>query len=191
VVATGARTQFGAIAAGLSTHQLDTEFQVGLGKFSMLLAYVAGALTISTFVITGVVHRRAVAALPPEQLLPETQPAYVASWIYVFGVLSIAALMVVLASGTLIALEGPAWYHTSTVGHFVNSMHLWSVELFFFFMVVHLWATFFMAAWRGKRALTWITGALAFMGSVATAFTGYLVQTNFDSQLSLPRRRTG
>jgi len=46
VVATGARTQFGAIAAGLSTHQLDTEFQVGLGKFSMLLAYVAGALTI-------------------------------------------------------------------------------------------------------------------------------------------------
>ncbi len=191
MVATGARTQFGAIAAGLSTHQLDTEFQVGLGKFSMLLAYVAGALTISTFVITGVVHRRAVAALPPEQLLPETQPAYVASWIYVFGVLSIAALMVVLASGTLIALEGPAWYHTSTVGHFVNSMHLWSVELFFFFMVVHLWATFFMAAWRGKRALTWITGALAFMGSVATAFTGYLVQTNFDSQLISTQAKDG
>jgi len=30
--------------------------------------------------------------------------------------------------------------------------------------------------------LTWITGAVAFVGSIATAFTGYLSQTNFDSQ---------
>src|SRR5215467_15224232 len=39
-----------------------------------------------------------------------------------------------------------------------------------------------MAAWRGHRALTWVTGAVAFLGSIATAFTGYLVQSNFDSQ---------
>jgi len=57
VVATGARTEFGKIAAGLSTHQLDTEFQVGLRKFSMLLVYVAGALTTSIFVINVVLHK--------------------------------------------------------------------------------------------------------------------------------------
>ena len=57
VVATGARTEFGKIAAGLSTHQLDTEFQVGLRKFSMLLVYVAGALTSSIFVINVVLHK--------------------------------------------------------------------------------------------------------------------------------------
>jgi quinol-cytochrome oxidoreductase complex cytochrome b subunit len=45
-----------------------------------------------------------------------------------------------------------------------------------------LWGKFFIAAWRGKRALTWITGAVAFVGSIGTAFTGYLSQTNFDSQ---------
>ena len=39
-----------------------------------------------------------------------------------------------------------------------------------------------MAAWRGRRAMTWITGAVAFLASIGTAFTGYLVQTNFDSQ---------
>jgi ubiquinol-cytochrome c reductase cytochrome b subunit len=50
------------------------------------------------------------------------------------------------------------------------------------FMVIHLWGKFWMAAWRGKRALTWITGAVAFLGSIATAFTGYLSQSNFDSQ---------
>ena len=42
------------------------------------------------------------------------------------------------------------------------------------FMVIHLWGKFLMAAWRGRRALTWITGAVAFLASVGTAFTGYL-----------------
>jgi quinol-cytochrome oxidoreductase complex cytochrome b subunit len=49
-------------------------------------------------------------------------------------------------------------------------------------MVVHLWGKFWMAAWRGRRALTWMTGAVAFVGSIGTAFTGYLSQSNFDSQ---------
>lgn len=125
---------------------------------------------------------RAVAALPPDQLLPDRQPAYVASWIYVFGVLTLAALVIVLGSGLVLALEGPQWYHSSREGRFVNSLHLWSVELFFFTMVIHLWGKFFMAAWRGRRAMTWVTGAVAFLGSIGTAFTGYLVQSNFDSQ---------
>ena len=37
-------------------------------------------------------RERAVAALPPEKLLADEQPSYVASWIYVFGVLSLASL---------------------------------------------------------------------------------------------------
>jgi quinol---cytochrome c reductase cytochrome b subunit, bacillus type len=64
----------------------------------------------------------------------------------------------------------------------VNGLHLWSVELFFFFMVIHLWGKFFMAAWRGKRTLTWITGGVAFVTSIGAAFTGYLSQQNFASQ---------
>jgi P-type Mg2+ transporter len=63
VVATGARTEFGNIAAGLSTHQLDTEFQVGLRRFSMLLVYVAGVLTTSIFVINVVLQRPIIDAL--------------------------------------------------------------------------------------------------------------------------------
>jgi len=118
----------------------------------------------------------------PVDLLPDTQPAYVSSWIYVFGVLTIAALVMLIATGLWLTLEGPAWWHVSSLGHFANSMHLWSVELFFIFMVVHLWGKFWMAAWRGKRTLTWLTGVLAFGASIVTALTGYLIQTNFDSQ---------
>ncbi|MBV8463728.1 MAG: cytochrome b N-terminal domain-containing protein, partial [Acidimicrobiales bacterium] len=121
-------------------------------------------------------------AFPPDQLLPDRQPAYVKSWIYVFGAATLAAFAVVLASGALLAVEGPQWYHGSTAGRFVNSVHLWSVELFFFCMVVHLWGKFFMAAWRGNRRLTWATGVISFVVSVAAAFTGYLSQQNFDAQ---------
>ena len=120
--------------------------------------------------------------VPPGEALPDRQPAYVSSWIYVFGVLTIAAFLVVLATGAALAVGGSAWWHGSSLGHFVNSMHLWSVELFFAVMVIHLWGKFWMAAWRGKRGLTWMTGVVAFVGSIGTAFTGYLSQSNFDAQ---------
>ncbi|MBN9328479.1 MAG: cytochrome B6, partial [Cellulomonas sp.] len=107
--------------------------------------------------------------VPQGQVLPDRQPAYMSSWIYVFGVLTLAALIVVIGSGVLLAIGGVTWWHVSSLGHFVNSLHLWSVELFFAFMVIHLWGKFWMAAWRGNRALTWMTGVLAFLGSIGTA----------------------
>ncbi len=124
----------------------------------------------------------AVEALPPERLLPDGQPTYVASWIYVFGVASIASLIVIIASGSIIALKGPAWWHETGIGHFFNSIHLWSVELFFFVMVVHLWGKYWMAAWRGGRVRVWVTGAIIFLVAIPAALTGYVSQQNFDAQ---------
>jgi ubiquinol-cytochrome c reductase cytochrome b subunit len=127
-------------------------------------------------------RKSVVAVLPPDKLLPDTQPNYVSSWIYVFGVLTLAALAVVIGTGCVLALAGPVWWHNSSLGNFVNALHLWSVEIFFFAMVVHLWGKFAMAAWRGKRAMTWMTGVITFLASIMAAFTGYLSQSNFDSQ---------
>lgn len=128
------------------------------------------------------VRERAVAAMPPEKLLPDRQPSYMSSWIYVFGVASIAALVVVIGSGVILGLKGPEWWHVTGVGRFFNSIHLWAVEIFFFVMVVHLWGKFFMGAWRGGRGRTWATGAITFLVAIGAAFTGYLSQQNFDSQ---------
>ena len=120
--------------------------------------------------------------VPKGQWLPDRQPGYVASWIYVFGVSALASLVLVIASGIVLTVGGVTWWHTSALGHFVNSLHLWSVEFFFATMVIHLWGKFVMASWRGGRGLTWLTGAFSFFVSIGTAFTGYLIQTNFDSQ---------
>ena len=58
---------------------------------------------------TSRVRRWALSVLPPHKLLPDRQPGYVASWVYVFGVASLAALGVAIASGFAIALGGTDW----------------------------------------------------------------------------------
>lgn len=57
VVATGGRAEFGRIALGLGERQPETEFQVGLRRFSLLLLRVAGALTALILVANLALHR--------------------------------------------------------------------------------------------------------------------------------------
>jgi Mg2+-importing ATPase len=63
VVNTGARTEFGKIAAGLGTSQPETDFQVGLRHFSLLLLQVALALTSLIFVTNVILHRSVIDSL--------------------------------------------------------------------------------------------------------------------------------
>ena len=100
---------------------------------------------------TNQARRFATRVLPPGKSLPDRQPAYVRSWVYVFGVGSLAAFGVACVSGFALALGGPDWWRYNPVGHFFNSLHLWSVELFMALLVIHLWGKFWMAAWRQAR----------------------------------------
>ena len=127
-------------------------------------------------------RERAVDALPPEKLLADQQPSYVSSWIYVFGVLTLASLTMLILSGSILSLKGPTWWHYTAIGHFFNSIHVWAVELFFFCMVIHLWGKYWMAALRGGRVRTWVTGAVCFLIAIPCALTGYVSQQNFDAQ---------
>ncbi len=63
VVATGPRTEFGRIAAGLAAQQPQTEFQRGLGRFSVLLLEVALILTTVIFVANVLLQRPVLDAL--------------------------------------------------------------------------------------------------------------------------------
>jgi quinol-cytochrome oxidoreductase complex cytochrome b subunit len=131
---------------------------------------------------TAAARRQLERRLPWENLLPDRQPFYVGSWVYVFGVVTIAALVWVVLSGVVLAAFGPQWWHLSSVGLFFNSLHFWSVQVFFVFMVLHLWGQYFMASWRDGRAPTWMIGVVTFAISIVAAFTGYLSQQNFAAQ---------
>jgi len=120
--------------------------------------------------------------LPLRRLLPDEEPAYVSSLLYTMGVLTLAAFIVVILSGVVLALGGVQWWHTSSLGGFLNSFHFWGVQAFFLFMAVHALFNFFIMGWRGGRGFTWVTGVLAFLLAIVTAFTGFLMMTNWDSQ---------
>jgi len=117
-----------------------------------------------------------------EDALPTKMPVYVNSVVYLFGVSALSALVMLIASGVVMALFGPEWYHHSRIGLFVDAVHFWSVQLFFGAIILHVMAKYAMAAWRDGRWKTWMMGALIYGAAVFTGLTGYLSQTNWDSQ---------
>jgi quinol-cytochrome oxidoreductase complex cytochrome b subunit len=132
--------------------------------------------------LTTNLRRRVARDVALEDLLPDELPAYVHSYVYLFGVATIASLVLLIVSGIWLAMAGPTWWHDSNLGHYINSVHFWCVQAFFFFMVLHLWTAFFQGAWRDGRGVTWVVGLLCFLVGIGTAFTGYISQQNFDAQ---------
>ena len=63
VITTGARAEFGRIAAALGEVHPETEFQVGLRQFSMLLVRVAAVLVAGIFIINVALQRPPLDAL--------------------------------------------------------------------------------------------------------------------------------
>ena len=119
---------------------------------------------------------------PPERLLPSREPNYVASSLYVFGVLTIAAFVTLVISGLVLSLKGPLWWHGSGVGRFFNDVHFWGVQLFFFCVFIHIFTVFFAAAWRNGRGMTWLVGAVLFFVAITTGLSGYVSVTSWESQ---------
>lgn len=117
-----------------------------------------------------------------EDILPTRMPVYVNSVAYLFGVSALSSLAMLFITGIVMSMFGPAWYHGSGVGGFVNSLHFWSVQLLFITVAAHLITKYLMAAWRDGRWKTWFIGVLAFGIAMVTGLTGFLSQTNWDSQ---------
>ena len=119
---------------------------------------------------------------PYEQLLPSEEPIYVTKVFYLFGSLALASFISLLLTGIILVIKGVYWWHASQAGVFVNSTHFWSVQIFFFSTFVHFGSSFFTAAWRGGRGLTWVLGLATFLIAVLTGLTGYVLQSNYDGQ---------
>lgn len=117
-----------------------------------------------------------------DRLLPAEQPVFVKSLVYSFGALLLSSLLMLIISGIILAANGPLWWIDSRTGVFVRSVHYWSVQSFFFFLILHFLTNFFMAAWRDGRAGTWALGMVTMGVAIVTAFTGFLLRGDFFSQ---------
>jgi quinol-cytochrome oxidoreductase complex cytochrome b subunit len=117
-----------------------------------------------------------------EDVLPTKMPVYVNSVAYLFGAMTLSAILMLIITGLIMVIFGPNWYHGSGAGHFINSLHFWSTQVFFGGLILHMVTKFFMAAWRDGRWKVWIVGIVTFAIVIPTALTGFLSQTNWDAQ---------
>lgn len=123
--------------------------------------------------------------------LPTELPEYAVGLMYTLGSLTASSFVILVLSGIIMAANGPQWWTISSIGFYLRGIHFWSVQAFFFFMILHLLRVFFSGAWRGGRERTWLLGTLALFVAIPTAFTGYLMRGDFYSQWNAVQSKDG
>ncbi|HJW91615.1 MAG TPA: cytochrome b N-terminal domain-containing protein [Anaerolineales bacterium] len=63
-------------------------------------------------------------------------------------------------------------------GWLIRGIHHWGASLMVVFVFVHMLRTFFMAAYKYPREVTWLTGVLLLLSTIGMGFTGYLLPWN-------------
>jgi quinol-cytochrome oxidoreductase complex cytochrome b subunit len=63
-------------------------------------------------------------------------------------------------------------------GWLIRGIHHWGATLMVITVFLHMLRTFFYAAYKYPRELTWVTGVLLFLVTLGFGFTGYLLPWN-------------
>lgn len=65
-----------------------------------------------------------------------------------------------------------------TGGWLIRGIHHWGASLMVIVVFAHMLRTYFYAAYKYPRELTWLTGVILFLATVGMGFTGYLLPWN-------------
>lgn len=109
-------------------------------------------------------------------------------WYYLGGT-TLFFFTIQIASGFLLLVYYQAGESTSyesirfittkvPFGWLVRSAHCWSAHLMILSLVVHMFSTMMLKAYRRPRELTWVTGFVLFALALGFGFSGYLLPWN-------------
>ncbi|MEW5872010.1 MAG: cytochrome b N-terminal domain-containing protein [Chloroflexota bacterium] len=65
-----------------------------------------------------------------------------------------------------------------TGGWLIRGIHHWGASLMVIVVFAHMLRTYFYAAYKYPRELTWLTGVVLFLATLGMGFTGYLLPWN-------------
>ncbi len=113
-------------------------------------------------------------------------PQHKHSFWYYFGGLALFIISLQFVTGILMAFyysPTPDTAHESVryimekvhYGWLIRSMHFWGANFLVAVVLVHMFSTYFMKAYRKPRELMWLIGVLLAGLVLAFAFTGYLL----------------
>jgi ubiquinol-cytochrome c reductase cytochrome b subunit len=134
-------------------------------------------------------------------------------WAFMLGEINLYCFLVLLATGTFLALNfdpSPATvtyrgvYHlldgvtmsaayasalhlsfAVNAGLLIRQIHHWAAVVFIAGIVVHMGRVFFTAAFRNPRELNWLIGVALFIMAIAEGFTGYSLPDDLLSGIGL------
>jgi cytochrome b6 len=139
----------------------------------------------SAKVKAGLIHRLGIASVI-HFAQKKSVPLHKHSLWYYFGGILLTLFVIQIMTGLLLLFyyqPTPEAAHESIVrimrevpyGWLIRSVHSWSASLMIGAVFVHLFSTMIMKAYRRPRELTWISGMLLFIISLALGFSGYLL----------------
>src|SRR5579862_2090561 len=113
-------------------------------------------------------------------------PQHKHSFWYIFGGLTLFFFIVQIISGILLLFYYSPTPDTANdsihlimtkvpFGWLIRSIHGWSADLMVAMMLIHLFSTFLMRAYRKPREILWMTGVIQLFLVLGFAFTGYLL----------------
>jgi len=121
--------------------------------------------------------------------LEKTVPRHRYTSLHFFGGLALFFFVVQIITGILLLL-----YYRPTAkeaydsvkfivtqvpfGWLIRSIHSWSANLMIFAIFLHMFAKYFLKAYRKPRELTWVSGFILLSLAMAFGFTGYLLPWN-------------
>ncbi|MDE1925094.1 MAG: cytochrome b N-terminal domain-containing protein [Patescibacteria group bacterium] len=109
-------------------------------------------------------------------------PSYGNKIFYGLGFLALTCIVLLAASGMLMAFMGQAWWLGSSWGVFTRSVHLWSVQFFIAILILHILVGFTTSGFKPPRRMVWVFGAIIFCLSLIQTEFGYGLRGDFSSQ---------
>lgn len=109
-----------------------------------------------------------------------------ASWVYVFGSVTLLAFLLQMATGMFLMLSyAPTADHAYEsvryiqeevpFGRFIRSLHHWGASLMMVAIGLHMLQVFLYGAYKRPRELMWLVGVVLFLSTLAFGFSGYLL----------------
>lgn len=113
-------------------------------------------------------------------------PQHKHSFWYYFGGLALFVLVIQIITGIMLA-----FYYSPTpeqanqsvrfimervhYGWLIRSIHFWGANFLIAIVIVHMFSTYFMKAYRKPREIMWVLGVIILALILTSAFTGYLL----------------
>jgi len=119
-------------------------------------------------------------------------PKSSASWFYVFGSMTLLSFCIQILTGILLALvyvpSASEAYRSLEVlnfqqdlGWLLRAMHYWGSNCMVIVMFLHMTQVFLWGAYKYPRELTWISGLVLLLLTLAIAFTGQVMRFDSDA----------